>query len=90
MELFKRQVDYLDNYSRRAYTACKHTKQNGKPRDIVARFRSYKEREMVYQDRRKHAITGTNVFINENHCNNTRQCGGAEGREPSFGTVRWR
>lgn len=39
----------------------------GKPRGIVARFCNYQERERVYQEGRKLADTGTNVFISEDH-----------------------
>ena len=110
MERIKRQVDYLDDYSRRnnlrisglpespreTWQQCqvkvtnffqthfnmtpdfervhrvgRTTRPNGKPRDIVARFCRYKERDNVYQERRKLANTGTHVFINEDLCPNT-------------------
>ena len=42
-----------------------------KPRDIVAKFKCYPEREAVYRNRRN--LMGTNVFVNEDLCPATQE-----------------
>ena len=52
----------------RVHRVGKATNQRAKPRDIVARFTRFQDRDAVFQERRK--LKGTNIYINEDLCPN--------------------
>ena len=45
--------------------------QRSGPRDVVARFARYQDREAIFQNRRKLASTRPGIYINEDLCPNT-------------------
>ena len=50
----------------RVHRVGKYSPQQTRPRDIVAKFPSFPQREAVFRDRRK--LKGTNIYLNEDLC----------------------
>ena len=69
-DMLKTHFDISPEFER-VHRVGRPSRQRNRPREIVARFCRYQERDAVYQDRRKLANTGSNIYINEDFCPNT-------------------